>query len=365
MAATTSLTQLSHLIGRLYAAILEPLAWQEALADVCLMLNAKAASVHTFNPMEGKIGLYVEHGCDPAYTRSLFSTYAAMTPTGASIFLAEVGEPTGVFDFIDEEEFRASRFYQEWCLPQGYFDMLGALISKQPREIGAISATRLESQSRFTGSDRELLALVAPHVRQAITISGLLENRVREIEQLADTIDQLGCAVIIVSAGGQIIRANVNGRLELAAGSVLQVSEGAIAARDTVMRRALKSALESEKREPLTLALPAADGSKKLLAVMPLDAGTGTFALFIKTEEPDIPALGRHLVKAFNLTPREVGVLMPLLEGCDPAEVADKLGIAVSTVRTHLQRLFAKTGTSSQAELVGLILKAMPPVKIS
>ena len=36
-------------------------------------------------------------------------------------------------------------------------------------------------------------------------------------------------------------------------------------------------------------------------------------------------------------------------------EVAEALGIGEATVKTHLQRLFAKTDTSRQAELVKLV----------
>ena len=355
---------ISRLIGQFYDTILEARAWAPALAEFCQMMDAKAASIHTFNPMEGRVGLYIEHGCDPAFTKSLFSTYAAMTPTGASIFLAEIDEPMSVFDFIDEDEFRASRFYQEWCAPQGYYDMLGTLISKQPREVGALSATRLECQPRFNFQDKALMALLVPHVRRAVKIAGLLENRVHDIDQLLDVIDQLDSAVIIVNAAGKILRTNTAGRAAVAAGAILQACDGNISASDGDLLHNLKSALENIAPEPSTFAVPGANGGPKLIAVMPLGKNRGEFAIFLKSEDPDIPAIGRHLVAAFKLTPREVGVLMPLLEGHSPMEVGQRLGIGMATVRTHLHRLFSKTGTGSQPELISLILKAMPPVKL-
>lgn len=355
---------ISRLIGQFYDTIMEPRAWAPALAEFCQMMDAKAASIHTFNPMEGRVGLYIEHGCDPAFTKSLFATYAAMTPTGASIFLAEIDEPMGVFDFIDEDEFRASRFYQEWCAPQGYYDMLGSLIAKQPREVGALSATRLESQPRFGTQDKVLMAHLVPHVRRAVKIAGLLENRVRDIDQLSEVIELFDSAVIIVNAAGKILRTNAAGMGALTAGVVLQDSDGTIATGDDDLRRKLKSALGSIAPEPSTFAVPSANGGLKLVAVMPLGKSRGEFAIFLKSEEPDIPAIGRHLVAAFKLTPREVGVLMPLLEGHSPSDVAIRLGIGMATVRTHLHRLFSKTGTNSQTELISLILQAMPPVKL-
>jgi DNA-binding CsgD family transcriptional regulator len=355
--------RLSNLIGTFYEGIVEPEQWQLALADFSHLIGAKAASIHTFNPAERNVGLYIAHGANAGYTQSLMTTYAAMVPTGASMVLAEICEPIGFFDYIDEDEFRSSRFYREWCQPQDYFDMLGALISKQPREMGALTAARSERQPRFDHDARELLGLIAPHVRRAVKIAGMLENRVREIEQLSATIDQLGSAVIIVSATGAILRVNELGRAVLEDGSVLKSVQGALVVTDDGVRDTIKTAFEGDVLQPAMCAVPSTGGGHKILAIMPLDAGRHEFALFLKSEEPEIPAIGRHLSSAFNLTPRQVSVLLPLLEGLSPAEVSERLGIGIATVRTHLHSLFVKTGTSSQVELVSLILTAMPPVK--
>ncbi len=39
------------------------------------------------------------------------------------------------------------------------------------------------------------------------------------------------------------------------------------------------------------------------------------------------------------------------------------LGIGEPTVRTHLQRMFSKTGTSRQVELLRLLQSAAPPIR--
>jgi DNA-binding CsgD family transcriptional regulator len=57
------------------------------------------------------------------------------------------------------------------------------------------------------------------------------------------------------------------------------------------------------------------------------------------------------------LTPAELGVLTLLLDGKTPSEIAATRGVAISTVRTHLKRLFAKTGTRRQADLVRCALR--------
>ena len=66
------------------------------------------------------------------------------------------------------------------------------------------------------------------------------------------------------------------------------------------------------------------------------------------TSEPggqERPTLG-------SLTQREVEVLTQIGAGLSNAEIADKFRISQATVKTHINRLLAKTGTRDRAQLV-------------
>lgn len=64
------------------------------------------------------------------------------------------------------------------------------------------------------------------------------------------------------------------------------------------------------------------------------------------------------LARMFGLTCAESRVLAHLAEDRTPAEIGSSLGVSISTVRTHLQSLFQKTGARRQPELVRLALQA-------
>src|SRR5215472_5312562 len=64
---------------------------------------------------------------------------------------------------------------------------------------------------------------------------------------------------------------------------------------------------------------------------------------------------------AFDLTPAEIRTFGRLLGGSSPAEIADELGVALPTVRTHLSNIFAKTGTARQLDLVLLAVQFTTP----
>jgi DNA-binding CsgD family transcriptional regulator len=60
--------------------------------------------------------------------------------------------------------------------------------------------------------------------------------------------------------------------------------------------------------------------------------------------------------------PTELRVLLAIVEVGGVPEVAEALGIGEATVKTHLHRLFAKTETTRQAELVKLVAAFSNPL---
>src|SRR5262249_20877756 len=115
------------------------------------------------------------------------------------------------------------------------------------------------------------------------------------------------------------------------------------------------------KSESITLPFAAHDGERFVGHVLPLTAGrrrrTGiaydaTAVLFVTKASLDAPAAVDIVKKVFKLTPAELRVLLAVVElGC-VSNTARHLDIAESTVKTHLGRIFAKTDTRRQPELV-------------
>lgn len=80
--------------------------------------------------------------------------------------------------------------------------------------------------------------------------------------------------------------------------------------------------------------------------------------LFVLTVDDPESAMDRKIAEvseACGLTPTEERMLSLIVEGLDTIVAAKRLGIAPTTARTHLQRLFAKTGTARQSELVRFV----------
>lgn len=62
----------------------------------------------------------------------------------------------------------------------------------------------------------------------------------------------------------------------------------------------------------------------------------------------------------YGLTETEARVLAAVCQGLNTVSASRLMGIAKTTTRTHMQRVFAKTGTTSQAKLMQFVFRFMP-----
>jgi DNA-binding CsgD family transcriptional regulator len=64
----------------------------------------------------------------------------------------------------------------------------------------------------------------------------------------------------------------------------------------------------------------------------------------------------------YGLTPAQTRLATLIVVGCDVVEAARRLGVSANTTRTHLQRMFNKTGVHSQPALVRALLTVAAPL---
>ena len=114
----------------------------------------------------------------------------------------------------------------------------------------------------------------------------------------------------------------------------------------------------------------ARDGEHYVAHVLPLTSGarrkagiaySAVAAVFVRKATLDLPHPLEALAGAYKLTPAEMRVLMMIVQIGGVPEIAPVLGVSETTVKTHLQHIFGKTGTSRQAELVKLVAGFVSP----
>jgi len=88
------------------------------------------------------------------------------------------------------------------------------------------------------------------------------------------------------------------------------------------------------------------------------DDGSKVAAVFIRDLEIRQSVPPEVVAKLFGLTFAEARVVVELVKGKRPQEVADDLGVSLNTVRNQLKQIFSKTNTGRQSELISLVLSS-------
>lgn len=195
---------------------------------------------------------------------------------------------------------------------------------------------------------------------------------------LGAVLDEIDYGVMVVDAvSATLLHANRLALEEARTHRTLDLAGNRVSAPDGAGQRALSAALLAVRQGRRSLlALRAAPGDAEMAAadgggrdaavrvsVVPLanDGGAARALLvFGKRQVADTLSVGFY-ARAHALTPTEDAVLLSLCRGLRPTQIASEHGVAISTVRTHVNSIRVKTGTSSIRELVNRI-SALPPM---
>ena len=182
---------------------------------------------------------------------------------------------------------------------------------------------------------------------------------------LAFLLDELAHGVIVTTTAGRMLHSNQAARHELVRRRVLFAAEEQLKACTPDNARIFQESLlkvTEGKRSLIELAPP--DGPAITIAVLPLRSGSGHVAraalLFARATVCD-PLMLCFFARSNGLTATEEHVLGILCQGFSAPQIADQLNVAVSTVRSHVRSMCAKTRSSGVRELVNRIA-VLPPV---
>jgi DNA-binding CsgD family transcriptional regulator len=370
--------RLSALIGSIYDASLDPTKWIDVLDRVARLVGGSAASLYSRDIVRKTGNVAYLFGLDPRYQQLFLDKYIKLDPTATGYFLADIEEPVSSAVVMDYDEFLESRFYKEWAEPQGLVDSVHALLERSIATAAALVVFRHKRDGLVDEETRRRMRLIVPHVRRAALIGKVMELKTAEAATFADTLDGISASMLLVDATGHLVHANLAGHAMLAKSDVLRAAGGRLVADDPQTDQTLADIFATAGNgdaaigvKGVALPLHSRDGERYVAHVLPLTSGArrragakyrAAAALFVHKAALDQLSPPEAIAKAFKLTPTELRVLLAIVEVGGVPEVAEALGIAETTVKTHLGRLYAKTGGGRQADLVKIVAGFSSPL---
>ena len=360
---------LTQLIGDIYDAALDSSRWTSVLAKIACYAGGQAAGLLSKDSISKTGNIHYQSGVDPYFVRLYAETYWKFDPV-ASLPDCELEQIVSVPDLVPYDEFRAGRFYREWAQPQGWIDAANAVLEKSATSCAYLSVVRNEASGMVDDEMRRRMRLVVPHVRRAVRTGKVIDLSQAEAATFADILDGLSPAIYLIDADGLIVHGNAAGRAVLDKGDLLRGVHGRLTAIDPQVDQALHAAFVAVNKDAETggkgraLPMKGRAGERYVAHVLPLTAGenrkagaasNAVAALFVRKAELEAEPSSEVIGRTYKLTPTELRVLRAIVNVGGVRQVAGNLGVADTTVKTHLGRLFEKTGVSRQADLVKLV----------
>jgi DNA-binding CsgD family transcriptional regulator/PAS domain-containing protein len=364
------------LVGRVYEASADVRQWP-AFLEAFAEATGSAGTViwlHDFADASAVMGTSgVSFACDVGFEPGRLDRYAEhftfTNPWMKSIDALPEGGTANSSDVYPDSQLRRTEFYGDWLKPQGLAHALGGPVLKRGTVVSMFSFLREEHRGPFGAEEDALLEVLMPHLRRACLLHQRLARFRAERAGALAALEKLPTAVWVIDAQGRLLFANAAGRdLDSRHDGLWIDGTGHPVAADPNETQALHRCIRA------TLAAGAGRGVAPDCAVSirrhccdaplhvmlyPLGENAlvqGCAAAMFIFDPSKAAAPDTHLLRRFyGLTPAEARLACALARGDSVEGYGAVHGLTMNTVRTHLKRALAKTGTHRQSQLVGLL----------
>jgi len=378
-ASEIPLKPFSQAIEAIYDCALDPSRWLTTIQMIALLLDSQRCVLGVHDYITGSNELTVHIGYENAHWWRLHEEkYSNLSPLFAPMQMLAVGAVATRAMLVGDREFEESRYYLEWVRPQKLRDVAIVKTIQTAQRIGLLVVNRLATKPRYGASDVNLLNLLSPHICRAIAISDVLNLKTIRSDALEATLNALTSGVYLTNRLCRIIYMNQAAERQVEKGDVIRIENNRLAPVDRLARaalvRAINEAIADEATTPVagfSLAIPASQGAGLIATILPLAHGerqnlSGAFAaataIFVQDPVAVPPFPGEAFARLYALTGSELRVLLAMAPGLSIKEAAEMIGISETTIKTHLQHIYGKTGTSKQTELMHLFMSSTPPI---
>ncbi|QGP80601.1 helix-turn-helix transcriptional regulator [Sphingobium sp. CAP-1] len=349
----------TDLLMPLYAGVHDPNRWKAFLSRLQRRTGADHASLILTQgdmPMDQAVKLFSGRDLRAEALRLELSYLHA-----AECLHYRTLRPGRVYDATEldmhDPEFRAGQ--DNLSRQLGISDRRVIRIKDQEGASAWLSLTR--GQDAFSAGDGALLIAVAPHM--AIALRNFVETERMRVSGTADglALDRVGVGWIAFDREARVVA--MNGTVPVMPG--LTVGERLRSDNAATRQALLQMAAEAAKGETIASRLVALSDAPPLHAVLtplidrpPLMPSRAVLIALCRRAPQPGAGHAALLADQFTLPRREAELALAMSNGLSISDAATMLGISLETARNYSKRVYAKTGTSGQPDLVRLILSS-------
>jgi DNA-binding CsgD family transcriptional regulator/PAS domain-containing protein len=358
--------RIDAVIHAAYEAALEPEGWGELLGRLAALFGCHFADLFA------RRGDFVEfaglaHGLDRAdYEDEFLGTWVKRNVWGSRHPPRFSGEIVTTRTMVEKSELVRTEMYNEYLAPRGLHEGLRLALSVADGWVQDISLLRSWAAGPFEGRELAIAEALLPHLRRAVAVADRLREAARARDAGLAALEAVRHACLVLDGAGRPVFTNEAAVRLFARPGALLLGPHGVSSPDAATARALATLLARAPTGAGHLRVPQGEGRPALLLLaIPAGGGREAFALrrpatILLISQPDTDPGGTRdqLAAIFGLTGAEAALAADLLAGSSVGEIAERRGRSVNTIRTHLARLMAKTGTQRQGALMRELMGA-------
>lgn len=230
-------------------------------------------------------------------------------------------------------------------------------------EPGGASALLVIGRSGedFAAADVSLLANLADHLEIALRTWAALEQERLRAGISGEAIRRLNFGWFLLDRTGAIVDCSAEAEALLhERRAVSRTPRGLLLPERREAQGALRRYLEQIGRgETSSRAIHLSDEPWLDMLLTPRGGSTPMVAAYVHGEAPTSAERSAQLMQLFGLNPKEAQLAMLISRGVKINDAAAQLGLTKESARLYSKRLYAKTGTRGQADLVRLVLASV------
>ena len=365
--------KLPDLVEQIYDAGLDPSLWNDVVLGIRDFVGGQACGLFSKDSIS-KFGVtHYYCGADPHYIQLYSETHSKFDPL---TILPAHGQIVSIPDLVNFDEYRRGRFYREWMQPQGCSDAANVVLETSNASC-PVMMTVLSGRRMVDAGMKHRMSLLVPHASRALLVNRAISTELTLGSALADVLDSLSSGIFLLDSACHVVHANASGHALLEADDVVRIVAGQLVASGTQANQTLRGVFAARgdgsalaAGEP-AIPLLSPKGERYVAYILPLASVLrggrersfdAVGALLLRKVALGRQSYGDLIARTFELTPAELRVFLSIVEVGGVPETSLALGIAETTVKTHLHRVFAKTGVSRQADLVKLAASFANPL---
>lgn len=350
----------------LYSRVAEADWATDLLGEITRATRSRSAAVVAVDLARRRDTLPAFVGAEAASAVAYESRYAAHNP-----WRPPAGEAQGAGklrvsdDLLSLSALKRTVFWEDFLRPMDVAHGVGLVGLHDRARVASLTLLRDERRGPYRGTELALLGRLAPHWVVACQLRERLGLLTDAEHGLADVLDGLATAVLLLDQGGQLVRANAAAEALLGREDWLAIRRGrptALHGQGTLLlAQAIDAAASGPSVDAIVTAVRLTDSTGRTVAHAAAHTimggqhgGAVRAALFIQRIEAKASGttLRRALRDAYGLTEREAE-LACLLDGSRSlAEAADAMHITLGSMRTRLKVVCAKTGAKGQVGML-------------